>query len=120
MLSSKRKKSRKQQLSLSEDSESVNKEAIIEDLADQLTEKLFGFIVGLGAKFTSTIIKDPILNKVFQSKHKDENNDNQDQLINQHLRILGIDADIKDLTSADIARAFKKAALNAHPDKRGT
>ena len=116
----------KQQLPLSQDSESVNKKAIIADLTDQLTEKLFGFIIGLGTKFTSTIIKDPILNKVFQSKHKDENNDNQnqnqpkrDELIDQHLRTLGIDADIKDLTSADIARAFKKAALNAHPDKRG-
>jgi len=66
MLSSKRKKSRKQQLSLSEDSESVNKEAIIENLADQLTEKLFGFIVGLGTKFTNTIIKDQFLIKYFK------------------------------------------------------
>lgn len=135
----------KRQLPLSENSQSVNRgsalEAIIASVADQVTEKLFGFIVGLGTKFTSTAIKDPILNKVFAGKNsgkkqnEDENNNNpsnkpnhaedntnqpkRDELIQQHLKALGIDADINDLTIADIKRARIKALLKTHSDKTG-
>lgn len=135
----------KRQLPLSEDPKTFNREsaleAIIASLVDQLTEKLFSFIVGLGTKFTSTAIKDPILNQVFDAKNKrkkqnnDEDNNNQSkkpnsdednqnqpkkhELIDQHLSTLGIDADINDLSITNINRAFKKAVLNEHPDKTG-
>lgn len=96
----------------------VEVDQIIDQLAEQVSNKIYSLIVGLGGKGVVTIPKifcgayKDCKYKSEQKKYKQELN----KKVEEAKKLLNIDFDASE---SDINKAFRKKALETHPDKNG-